>query len=226
MQRLAISLAVVGLTAACGGSGGTGGGGGTPTSPGSSLPPPVQNRTPSISSVTVSPSFGISELTSFSFNASATDPDGDALTYTWDVAGNPASGPGGSITFRGSGVAAFRVTVTDGRGGTVSDSRSATVGSATGTWRGAGVQLGSFTMQLQQNGPLVTGTYSDAFGGGQIDPAQPGSINAQGHIEMRVKQGPFTDWNFRGDMDTSGRRIVGQIFGSGFNGQGFTLEKQ
>ena len=224
MQRLTVSLVLTLFAVACGG--GKGGGSTTPTSPGSSVTPPAQNRTPAITSVTVTPSFGISELTSFSFSASATDPDGDPLNYTWDIAGNPASGQSGSITFRGSGVATFRVTVADGRGGSVTDSRTATVGSAGGTWRGSGVQLGPFSMQLQQNGARITGTYSDAFGAGQIDPAQPGSINARGHIEMRVKQGPFTDWNFRGDMDTSGRRIVGQIFGSGFNGQAFTMERQ
>jgi hypothetical protein len=86
--------------------------------------------------------------------------------------------------------------------------------------------LGSFTMNLTQNGARVTGTYNDAaYGAGQIDPAQPGSINAAGHIEMRMKQGRFTDFTFRGDMDQSGRRIVGQLSGSGFNGQPFTMTK-
>ena len=42
---------------------------------------------------------------------------------------------------------------------------------------------------------------------------------------MRVKQGPFSDWTFRGQMDQTGRRITGGIFGSGFNGQPFTIEK-
>ena len=41
-----------------------------------------------------------------------------------------------------------------------------------------------------------------------------------------MKQGVFTDFTFKGDMDQSGRRITGQIFGSGFNGQAFTMDKQ
>lgn len=41
-----------------------------------------------------------------------------------------------------------------------------------------------------------------------------------------MKQAQFTDFTFRGDMDQSGRRVVGQLFGSGFNGEAFQMDKQ
>jgi len=222
---LVILLAVLLGFVSCGGKGGTST---NPAAPSSPTPTPTAtNHNPVISSVVVTPAFGVSQLTTFTMSASASDPDGDSLTYAWDLAGNPASGSVVHITFGGNGgVGTARVTVTDGKGGSATDSRTFTVGSATGSWRGSGVDLGSFTMKLTQVGAAITGTYADVFGSGQIDPAQPGSINSAGKIEMRVKQGPFTDWNFRGQMDTTGRRITGTIYGSGFNGQAFTLDKQ
>ena len=209
---------------ACGG----GGGSPSPTAPTTQTPPPAPtNRSPVINSLSVAPSFGISELTLFTFSAAASDPDGDPVSYAWDLAGSAGSGTNGTITLKGSGPAVMKVTVSDGKGGSVSDTRTVTVGTATGTWRGNGVDLGTFTMVLVQTGARVTGTYSDPyFGQGQIDPAQPGSINASGHIELRTKQSVFTDFTFKGDMDSTGRRIVGQIFGSGFNGEAFTMDKQ
>jgi hypothetical protein len=179
-----------------------------------------------INSLNVAPSFGVSELMTFSYNASASDPDGDAVTYVWDIAGSAAVGTNGATTLRGNGLAIIKVTVSDDKGGSVSDTRTVTIGNATGTWRGTGVDLGSFTMTLTQTGAQVTGGYSDPFGPGNVDPAQPGFINASGHIEMRTKQSFFTDFTFKGDMDSTGRRIVGQIFGSGFTGQSFTMDKQ
>ena len=218
LASLAISSFVIG----CGG-----GGSGTPTTPSNPAPPTPANQNPAITSMTVTPSFGVSELTSFTYAASATDPNGDAVTYTWDLAGTPATGPNGTITFVGNGIGTIRLTATDGRGGTASDTRTVTLGSMTGIWRGSGVQLGQFTMTLTQTVARVNGSYVDnVFGAGQIDPAQPGSINASGRVEMRIKQGRFTDFTFRGDMDQSGRRVIGQIFGSGYNGQPFTMDKQ
>lgn len=220
--RLVSAAAVVLLfAAACGG----GSDNRTPTTP--TPPPPAANQSPVITSMSVSPSFGVSQLTTFTYAASGTDPEGDPLNFAWDLAGTARSGSAGTITFSGSGLGQVRLTVTDGRGGSVTDTRTFTVGSMTGSWRGAGVNLGEFTMTLTQNGPVITGTYFDNdYGPGQIDPAQPGTINASGRIEMRMKQAQFTDFTFRGDMDQSGRRVVGQLFGSGFNGEAFQMDKQ
>jgi hypothetical protein len=188
------------------------------------------NRAPTVSA-TATPAFGIHGLTTFTITATASDPDGDTLTYAWTV-GDGSSGSSASFTrvFNQGGSFTPAVTVSDGRGGSASASTSTiVVGSAAGTWRGTGpAALGTFSFTLAQDGTgRVTGSYFDStFGAGQLDAASTTNrIDAQGAIEMRVKQGPFNDWTFRGQMDQTGRRITGGVFGSGFGGQPFTLTK-
>jgi hypothetical protein len=130
-----------------------------------------------------SPTFGIASLTRFDYSASASDTDGDPLTFTWDVAGNASSGASGAITFAppgGSGTA--RVTVSDGKGGTATDTRQFTVGSASGTWRGTWGQW-IFTSNLTQNNTTLTGDYSDQLGPGRLDPAVANTIDANGNVQ-------------------------------------------
>jgi len=224
MKKLPVLMLAVALwgLAACGGGGSSSP---SPTSPGNTTPPPPVNRAPVINAMSVTPQFGIQQLTLFTFSASASDPDGDALSYSWDISGTARSGSSTTGTFSSGGTGTASVTVTDGRGGSVTDSRTFVVGTATGNWSGSGQGLGNFTMSMTQNAGFITGTYQDSFGSGQIDPAQPGTINSAGQIEMRVKQGRFTDWTLRGTMSQTGRQINGQMFGSGFTGQAFVMNK-
>jgi PKD domain len=194
-------------------------------------PPAVQtNRNPTIGSMNVTPGFGVSGVTSFAMTASASDPDGDALIYEWDFGdGTRALGTAFSKIYPGSGVATVRLTVTDGRAGSSTDSRTITVGSMTGQWQGtvtldAG-QTGIASMALTQSGAVVTGAMNLAGFNGRTDPAQPGRIDSAGGVELRMKVDPFSDFTMRGTMDASGRRISGSVFGSGFNGQPFSFDK-
>jgi len=222
--RIALALLMSLAVSACGGSSDSPGSPSSPSTP--STPSTPTNRAPAITNVTVSPSWGVSDLTTFNYSASATDADNDQLTYQWDVGGTPRTGPVGSITFTGSGTGTFRVTVTDGKGGSATDSRTVTVGSMTGRWAGSGVSLGNFTMQLTQNGAVVTGTYNDSAGSGGTPSDLPGSINSLGVVVLRIKQAPYRDWTFTGQMDQGGRRVTGTMRGSGFNGEAFTMDKQ
>ena len=227
MKRFILASAACVCLSACGG-------GGSPTQPSTPAPQPQPqpqpNRAPSVSA-TVAPAFGIQGLTTFTFVATASDADSDALTYAWTVGdGGAADTATFTRVFTQGGTFTPSVTVSDGRGGSASASASSViVGSATGAWRGTGPSaLGNFSLTLtQENSGRVTGTYfDDTFGAGQLDAASTTNrIDAQGAIEMRVKQGPFNDWTFRGQMDQTGRRITGGVFGSGFNGQPFTLTK-
>ena len=222
MKRQLI-VAVCLLGAACGG-----GGDDTPTTP---APTPQQNRAPIISSTTVTPTFGVADLQSFAFNAIASDPDGDALTFSWNAAGNTGSGPTPPpiIFLSPGGSGSATVTVTDGKGGTASSSVNFTVGSMSGTWR-VTTGLPNMTLQLNQsNSGLITGSWSQPpLGGGVTDPVQPGRIDIGGQVTMRLKvtTGSFTDFNMTGSMDTTGRRVTGNLQGSGFTGQPFVMEKQ
>lgn len=226
MKRLILVVASC-FVVACGGGGG--GGGGSNSGGNNPITPTPANHNPSITAMSFSPAFGIQELTSFTYSASASDSDGDSLSYAWDIAGNPHSGTSGTIRFTNGGSGTARLTVTDGKGGSASDTRSFVVGSATGTWvRASGPSaLGNYRFVLHQISTSVTGTYWDStYGDGRIDPAEPGTIDSRGNIRIRVKQGHYTDWYFSGTMAATGRTISGTVRGSGFTGQPFSVTKQ
>ena len=220
------------LTSACGGGKSSSSTPSTPTTP---TPSVQQNRAPVINSVNITPTFGISELTAFTYIAAASDPDGDAVTYSWDLAGNTRSGASGQITFVGDGTGEMRVTVADGKGGSATDVRTVTVGSMAGNWAFTVPGQGTLNLSLTQSTTVVSGSFVVAAGGfgnvapgvsGRTDPAQPGRIGGDAAVEIRLKVGPFTDFTMRGTMDSTGRRVTGGVFGSGFSGQPFTMTKQ
>jgi hypothetical protein len=223
-KALVLASALSLFIAACGG-GSTPAAPTTPTTPSSPTTP--ANRAPAINSLNFSPAFGIAGLTQFSFNASASDPDGDAVGYTWDVAGNAFTGTSGTITFSSGGNGTARVTVSDSKGATASDSRTFVVGTMSGSWLvTTGPLVGaSFTLTQSSTG-LVTGSFSlPGIGSGNTDPAQPGRITSAAALTMRVKIGPFTDFNMSGTLDSTGRVVSGTLQGSGFSGQPFSMQK-
>ena len=227
MRRILIACSITSMfsVVACGG-----GSSSTPTSPSTpSTPatPTPANRAPVVNSMNFAPTFGIAGLTQFSFNASASDPDGDAVSYTWDVAGNPFTGTNGTITFSSGGSSTARLTVTDSKGATATDTRSFVVGTMSGSWLVTSGPLVGASFNLTQSATgLVTGSFSlPGIGSGNTDPAQPGRITAAAALTMRVKIGPFTDFNMNGTMDASGRIVSGNLQGSGFTGQPFTMQK-
>jgi hypothetical protein len=215
---------------------GCGGGSSSPAPTPTPTPTPTpQNHSPAITTLSVSPAFGIQQLTSFSAQAAATDQDSDPLTYEWDF-GDSATGAGAAVNhaFTTGGPFTVKVTVKDGNGGSVSDSRSVLVGSMTGRWQ---VDIPTFVplqLDLQQDNGVVTGTFLQLQDGpatpkgttGKTDPAEPGKIDANGQVEIRFKVGIFLDFYLRGTMDQTGKKITGGVFGSGFGGNDFTAVKQ
>lgn len=207
---------------------GCGSGGSSNTPPTTPTPTPTAtNRAPTISSMNITP-FGIAGLSTFTFTASASDPDGDSVTYTWDLAGNAASGSSGTFVFSppgGTGTA--RLTVSDGKGGTATDTRTFIVGAMSGTWTvTSGPLVGASFNLTQTSAGVVTGSFSlPGIGNGNTDPAQPGRIDVNGNVTMRVKVGAFTDFTMNGTMTQTGRTVSGSLQGSGFTGQSFTMTK-
>lgn len=232
--RTFVLMAAMLALQACGGSASSSNPAPTPTAP-----TPPTNRAPVISSMNLAPSFGIAQLTQFSFNAAATDPDGDTLTYSWDFAGTAFSGASGALVFPNGASGDATLTVSDGKGASATDTRAFAVGSMTGNWSGVvdtthctGV-IKPMTAALLQTLTAVTGTIGlpnglCTFNGGtaKTDPAEAGRIDVNANVTIRIKVPPFTDVTFRGTMDNSGRRLTGGLFGSGHNGTPVALTKQ
>lgn len=109
---------VVGLAVAgCGGGGGDGGGGGA-------------NHDPVINSLTAAAP-AVWQGGSTQITVSASDPDGDRLTYVWTSNGGSVSGSGATVIFTApasGGCFRVNVTVQDGQGGQASRSITIIVG--------------------------------------------------------------------------------------------------
>lgn len=224
MFRRLIPVFAIAAAVACGNDNGSPGG---PTGP---TPQQQTNRNPAVNGVQVTPAFGIADLTVFNFSSTASDPDGDALTYSWNIAGSTFPGSNVQLLFGGSGGnTRGTVTVSDGKGGTASGSVDFIIGSMRGTWTivgGPDVLLGTVFTLNQNPAGIVTGTFEiPAIGPGNTDPAEPGRITAAGELTMRVKVGIFTDFTMTGTMDTTGTMITGSLRGSGFTGQPFVMLK-
>lgn len=213
-------------TVSCGGSGGSngllnggaGGSGGNPVTASG-------NRNPTITSVNVTPTFGVSGLTNFSMSASATDADGDTLSYQWLFGGASASGPTANANLAGDGLVKVRLTVTDGRGGLVVDSRDVTIGNMSGRWTfiftdvcSPNVPTVLPVLTLVQTGSVVTGDLASpaawcnvpAGQNGRFDPAAPARISSTGAFTgARLKIGSYLDTFLDGQMDSTGRIITG-----------------
>jgi len=183
--------------------------------------------------MTFGPSFGLVNMTTFSYGAAASDPDGDAVFYNWNIAGNGSSSASGSIAFSSGGSGTATLTVTDGKGGSASDSRSFVVGTMAGSWGGT-LAGAPFTMTLAQPaGGTVTGTWTlpGTPYSGQLDPAALNRIDANASLTLRCKvtagggPGGFNDFTLTGTMEATGVRLTGGVQGSGFNGQPFVLTK-
>ena len=119
--------------------------------------PPTANRPPAMTGVSVSPQgMGIEQTTNFTFIAQGvSDPDGDALTYSWtssdgDTINSNASTA--SHVYRRSGGFDMRLTVTDPKGLSASAVVSVSVGTVTGVWDITCVR--SISITLKSNGRL------------------------------------------------------------------------
>ena len=88
-----------------------------------------ENKNPTVSSVTVAPATIVAGGTA-TVTVVASDPDGDALTYTYNATGGAIAGSGNVATWTApsaEGAYSVTVSVSDGNGGTASGSGALTV---------------------------------------------------------------------------------------------------
>ena len=96
----------------------------------------IPNQAPVIDTLTANPGLTVDSGATVTFNASASDPDGDSVTYAWTAsAGTPASGSGTRFAWQapsGTGSAIITLTVSDDKGKTATDTRTVTYGGQVG----------------------------------------------------------------------------------------------
>lgn len=78
------------------------------------------------------------DSTVHNFTAAATDPDGDAISYSWNFGGITSSNHNQSVTYQNANTTTFQavVTVTDSRGASSTGSVSVTSATLAGTFGG------------------------------------------------------------------------------------------
>jgi hypothetical protein len=119
----------------------------------------VVNTPPVITSLTSSAT-NVAPEESCTITCVASDADGDTLTYDWSPTGGTISGTGSSVTWAApatEGTYTISVTVSDGKGGTASDSCDITVE----------MKFGSIDIQSSPDGATV---YLDGVDTGNITP--------------------------------------------------------
>lgn len=204
----------------------------TPTTPG--------NRAPTIT-IGGSAAFGIAQITTFVFSASASDPDANPVSVTWTF-GDGTTGAGTTVwkTFASAGPREIVATVKDHLGATTtSNILAVTVGSAEGTWSGTidlaacGAGTKPVEATLSQSGSAITGTVSlpeglcsSSPGTMSIGSSDPGRMFGSGAVRLHVVIPPSIDVSFEGQMATTGQQITGTLQGSDPSGMAFTLTRQ
>jgi PKD repeat protein len=131
----------------------------------------TRNHAPEPGAILVSPTgTGMAGQTNFAIESTATDPDKDSLTYTWNL-GDGTSATGQSVThlFSTAGVFQISLTISDGKQTVTAPNASVTVGpNLTGTWTGGSILMPDATgrvivncginLVLQQAGNGLRGT--------------------------------------------------------------------
>jgi hypothetical protein len=168
-----------------------------PTAPGTT---PAANQAPQISAGTISPALGIDEVTTFTVRADVRDPDGDQVSlrmlgcpFGQEVPLTVENGIA-TLAFTSTRLCASNLTLaaSDGRGGssqiTIPFAHTALRGPFRLVLGDAFYDAPFFSLLLEQNGSVVTGTVRDhRYHAGVIDPQEPGTVDAAGRFHLRFK---------------------------------------
>ena len=152
--------------------------------------------------------------TRVTFAATAADPDGDLLTYTWNL-GDGGTAVGQTVThvYNSEGSFTATLTVADGRGAStmVAATRSVTARTLTGVWLGAGEI--SEIYDLAQLGSTLTGRrttngYSGPLRGSVADVR---FVTFAADFVPNDIGGGFCPLTFTGDADSALNELTGSL---------------
>jgi formylglycine-generating enzyme required for sulfatase activity len=172
--------------------------------------PAPANRAPTIRGISQSPAGIGLPPTEFTLSADGVaDPNGDALTYVWNVAGESRRSTSATttVTFGSPGTHPVSVTVTDAGGATATASTDVEVGTLTGTWNitctGGPKAFPSFpttfVARITQDGSRVSGMI-EGGGRSQTFPA-PSSLENTIRSPRSVSFGVEGYYNVWADRD-------------------------
>lgn len=206
---------------------------------------PTEANTPPVASFTVSASTGNCPF-KVTFNASGSTDPGTQITshsfrsksithYQWDFGdGNSKSGVTVNHTYRAGGKFNAKLTVTDDKGAKSSASKTITVKSLTGGWKGylylgwVDIELKFYLIQGGNDGRDLTGeTMWKYMGQGLYSDDITGRYKTDGTIDMmwKDKSGHYASVIVKGEPNNTFDRIDGNFYQSGFSGQRFTVKK-
>jgi hypothetical protein len=172
----------------------------------------VNNGAPSISLTTPADStMDLALSGSVQFSVTATDPDNDPLTYTWSVSGGTIASNGSShmdwtapaIT----GVQTVKVSISDGKGHTITNSWSVGVGiihvqgsiSAFTTWKTGNVYIVSNWLSVDATLLIEPGVSVKFRADAYLDVTSNGTVNSRGTASKPITFSSDKDTPSRGD---------------------------
>lgn len=177
------------------------------------------NTPPSAGGITISsdsPGTPIAGVSTVHFTATANDPDGDTLTFTWNF-GDGGSATGSAVDHVYQNPSAVgqpwhvALTVDDGHGGTVTASTTVAVATLSGVWvwDDSGIR-GGIIVTLQQSGGSITMEFhcqlKSCLGSGT------GSVTASRAFTLQSRDVcDFGETDFQGTVDSSVSTISGSL---------------
>jgi hypothetical protein len=173
----------------------------------------AKNKPPTVGDIVVSPRVvGIANLTEFEFSASASDPNGDALTYQWTFGdGNTSTLAAPKHVYSGTSVSTpFQVTLTVSDGVSSSDLKSTSVSVTLldGSWAtepDANHIIRS--LLLTQSGTLLSGAYN--HGGCTTGGSANGQVTAPRTVSLQLNAGCWEPITFSGTISDDAKSMSG-----------------
>ncbi len=169
----------------------------------------TKNDPPVVSGVTGSPAVALQSVTSVTFSATASDPNGDSLTYSWNFGdGGTSTVASPSHVYNTAGTFTATVEVSDGKK-SVTGTTTVTVKGLSGRWTGsitvAGYSPISIVMNIAQTGVSLAGSYQADYGSGPLH----GTASAPASVVITTAVPSYYPLTFTGTMGATLDSISG-----------------